>query len=556
MEDDDIVHLRVQSRDPELMSDHTESEAKDGESEVVLSQTCERGGEVSQNNNAMCVQNSSKVSGRNSSVKCSKKRASVSHDMDNLLKENVQPSTSNDNAQSNTSNGTEMISTQLQSQIVNRTIEMTMKQLMEQGRLRMEDEVLEQPRQKFNRNSLSKGNNVANVTKDFQSMGSQSEVTIYDNAVKDGVNKCTSSSSDEANDTIDENIEQLNVLQANVFADSVVDQRININPLSFPERDAMMQSEDEAAAMNIGIQEQNDRTRVVTAEDRSAQLIKEAELSKARVLELPSKNLTEVNANKLSSELLHSVAVDENYHAVMSHVDPLTRQKIEKGEYMDFAKLLPRDRIMIEDDEKIHLVVKDGRIFPMSKDQHDSTVVIDTLHKWEQAFRVFSDIYTRAYPMRAAELIQYDHVIHSAAQAYCWNSVYLYDKDFRIHMMRYPGRTWGIILQQAWNLRLKERNKFSHDNRGAFDNRNVRTSLRETCKRFNKGKCSNGIRCHYEHKCLYCHKLGHGMHICRKAQSDRSERLNLNEESTNSTIGKLENSPGQKMVDFRKFKNK
>ena len=33
----------------------------------------------------------------------------------------------------------------------------------------------------------------------------------------------------------------------------------------------------------------------------------------------------------------------------------------------------------------------------------------------------------------------------------------MYDKDFRIHMSKHPERNWGIILQQAWSLRLKDR---------------------------------------------------------------------------------------------------
>ena len=142
------------------------------------------------------------------------------------------------------------------------------------------------------------------------------------------------------------------------------------------------------------------------------------------------------------------------------------------GEVCRLHKIAPvHDRVLAEDNERIHLVVKDGQIFPMPKEQHDSTAAIDNLHKWEQAFRVFCDIYTQANPTRAAELIQYDHVIHSVAQVYSWTSVYSYDKDFRLHMMQYPGRSWGIILQQAWNLRLRERSKFGSEQR-SFDRNN------------------------------------------------------------------------------------
>ena len=65
----------------------------------------------------------------------------------------------------------------------------------------------------------------------------------------------------------------------------------------------------------------------------------------------------------------------------------------------------------------------------------------------------FSDIYTRAKPHKSTELIQYSHIIHTTV----WENVYSYDKDFRLHMAENPGRSWAIILQQAWSLHLRDR---------------------------------------------------------------------------------------------------
>ena len=36
----------------------------------------------------------------------------------------------------------------------------------------------------------------------------------------------------------------------------------------------------------------------------------------------------------------------------------------------------------------------------------------------------------------------------------------------------------------------------------------------DACKRFNKGLCTTGRACHYDHRCLECGKFGHGAHIC------------------------------------------
>ena len=40
---------------------------------------------------------------------------------------------------------------------------------------------------------------------------------------------------------------------------------------------------------------------------------------------------------------------------------------------------------------------------------------------------------------------------------------------------------------------------------------------RDICWRFNRGRCSYGMNCKFDHRCNVCMKFGHGAHICRKA---------------------------------------
>ena len=63
--------------------------------------------------------------------------------------------------------------------------------------------------------------------------------------------------------------------------------------------------------------------------------------------------------------------------------------------------------------------------------------------KWDQAFRVFLDIYTGKFPERTSELIQYNYIIQTAARSYSWENVALYDREFRRHIERHPTRSWG-----------------------------------------------------------------------------------------------------------------
>ena len=70
---------------------------------------------------------------------------------------------------------------------------------------------------------------------------------------------------------------------------------------------------------------------------------------------------------------------------------------------------------------------------------------------------IFSNIFTKFHPHRVGELIQYNHVIYSISLTYTWENVYAYDKEFRMHIARHPERSWAIILQQAWSMRLRDR---------------------------------------------------------------------------------------------------
>ena len=124
----------------------------------------------------------------------------------------------------------------------------------------------------------------------------------------------------------------------------------------------------------------------------------------------------------------------------------------------------------------------------------------------------------KAFPYRASKLVQYCHLIHTADQSYTWENVYMYDKDFRLHLARHPKRSWAIILQQAWSVRLKDKLKHSSQS-SSHSNRS--DSWKDICKRFNRGDCASGNDCKYEHRCSFCFKFGHGVINCRKLKALR-----------------------------------
>ena len=90
-------------------------------------------------------------------------------------------------------------------------------------------------------------------------------------------------------------------------------------------------------------------------------------MSRARIHETPGKlkQLLGKDVNILphldpNNDFMHSAMVDETYQQVASHVDLGTQAKIIKGEYVDFAKLVPKDRVMTNDDTRFEMRIKDG----------------------------------------------------------------------------------------------------------------------------------------------------------------------------------------------------
>ena len=260
------------------------------------------------------------------------------------------------------------------------------------------------------------------------------------------------------------------------------------------------------------------------ATDKARDLIKQAESSRARMYGTPGNQIEGVvdrflsNIRESNNQYQHSVLVDENYLVIGGHLDKGLVEKIINNEYVDFARLLPRDRATLrEEDHRMEIVNKGGfTYFVPVADRECGT--ISSFHKWEQAFRIFSKVYTGRYPQKASELIQYNHIIFTAAQMFVWDNVYLYDKEFRLHISNFPNRSWLVILQQAWSMYLKDRIRYEQNH---FNNRNASTSSagkgrKEICERFNVGKFTTGKGCKYDHRCKECGKWGHGAHICHK----------------------------------------
>ena len=157
---------------------------------------------------------------------------------------------------------------------------------------------------------------------------------------------------------------------------------------------------------------------------------------------------------------------------------------------------------------------------------------------------MFASIYTHHHPNKAGELIQYNHVIHTISLTYAWDNVYAYDKEFRLHVSRHPERSWSVILQQAWSMKLRDRIVKNDNYQSTFhtptsSGSGHKSKFGEHCKCFDYGKCNLGSGCRYEHKCDYCNKFGHGVMVCHKLVYDREkhEKANKNPQNKQSGVG-------------------
>ena len=117
--------------------------------------------------------------------------------------------------------------------------------------------------------------------------------------------------------------------------------------------------------------------------------------------------------------------IDQDYQMIDSHIEESIKKKIQAFEYIDFSKLISKKNSLREEDsQKMEIINCNGASYFVPASDCDN-VSINTYFKWEQAFRVFSNILTTKFPDKVTELLQYNHSIHRASMTYVWDNVYM-----------------------------------------------------------------------------------------------------------------------------------
>ena len=243
------------------------------------------------------------------------------------------------------------------------------------------------------------------------------------------------------------------------------------------------------------------------------------ELDDGNILFDQNRVLPQQNLN--SSPMTTMVLSDDDFFHVTCHVDLTLRSKIERGEFVELERLLPKQRNSFAggDENRMNLMHKDGQVYFMPASSGNR---ISSVRKWEQAFRIYAAIYSQANPSRSSEIWQYVHTINVAASSYIWENVSNYDITFRHLMAQNPGRSWSKIYNQMWNMSMHDvipKNFSFQGNNGQAKKQGQGGVVRKPkyCWGHNKGNCKDGAaKCKFVHRCSYCDNADHIKNNCPK----------------------------------------
>ena len=124
------------------------------------------------------------------------------------------------------------------------------------------------------------------------------------------------------------------------------------------------------------------------ADDQAEEVIKEAESSKVKLYKVPGKEVDLIKYYNTNSIAL----MDNEYQMIDLHLDEQTWRKIQCFEHADFVKLVPCSRSSF-DDQRLELISKNGMTY-LSPVAERNAININSYLRWEQAFRVYSNVLT------------------------------------------------------------------------------------------------------------------------------------------------------------------
>ena len=215
-------------------------------------------------------------------------------------------------------------------------------------------------------------------------------------------------------------------------------------------------------------------------------------------------------------------------------LDRSLEEKILRGEYVDFALLLP-DSLTHPQAPTLQFHLEDSS--PGSAGTPITMVrkkkpVIDSFHKWVDAFTTFMLVVVNAYPWRAAELIKYLQIISLTEAKFKGLTWRHYDEQFRRRAAQDLSLNWGLVDLELWTVTFSGQAKphcflCSSPYHGQSDcpiadpaRRSPRGPSSSHCFNFNKPSGCSRVACQFLHVCSRCCSPAHPVTRCRTGRSE------------------------------------
>ena len=191
--------------------------------------------------------------------------------------------------------------------------------------------------------------------------------------------------------------------------------------------------------------------------------------------------------------------------------DRSLEEKILRGEYVDFALLLP-DSLTHPQAPTLQFRLEDSSPTMVRKKKS----VIDSFHKWVDAFTTFMLVVVNAYPGRAAELIKYLQIISRAEAKFKGLTWRHYDEQFRRRTAQDLSLNWGLVDLELWTVTFSGQAKphcflCSSPYHGQSDcpiadpaRHSPRGPSSSHCFNFNKPSGCSRVACQFPHVCSRC----------------------------------------------------
>jgi hypothetical protein len=197
------------------------------------------------------------------------------------------------------------------------------------------------------------------------------------------------------------------------------------------------------------------------------------------------------NSQLAGNNFMTSVCTD-----ISIHIGQSLKEKIWKGEYVEFGSLLDKQET---EPQIIKLINGQLHVTQTTKKQD-----ILSIEKWTDAFMIYMSIILIKNPFLARDLLQYCNTIRSASKLNPagWGK---YDRLFRYKLAQYSSTKWSSVDAELWLITMT-------------NNHSLDLQYSKPCFDFNnKGYCTK-YGCKYLHKCKIC--LGpHSFIICRSGHT-------------------------------------